>query len=66
MFGSKLTLLAGPWSLCSQTFIPHILQPSSILEIIEDENLVHHANDMGDYLLGQLKELMITYQKVFN
>ena len=30
----------------------------TILEIIEDENLVDHAKDMGDYLLGQLKNLM--------
>ncbi len=29
-----------------------------ILEIIQDENLVEHAKDMGDYLLKQLKDLM--------
>jgi len=33
----------------------------AILEIIKDENLVEHAKDMGDYLLQQIKGLMVEF-----
>ncbi len=33
----------------------------AILEIIKNENLVEHAKDMGDYLLQQIKGLMVEF-----
>lgn len=43
-----------------------MVRSKKFLEIIEEENLIKNANDVGEYLLGELMKLSIKYPIISN